>query len=85
MIRLNLKVGKNVISKVLEYISRKAVFKRFCFNETLIDIFVLENCGSFLLKRVSGDVGEVLVSSVRRAEEVLAFSCFRKVIENIET
>uniref|UniRef100_F6VIB7 RAD9 checkpoint clamp component B n=1 Tax=Equus caballus TaxID=9796 RepID=F6VIB7_HORSE len=78
LIRSNSKAGKNVTSKALEHISRKAAPKRLCPNETLTDISALENCGSPPLKRVSGDVGEVPASSVRRAEEVLASPCLRK-------
>nr|XP_044631827.1 cell cycle checkpoint control protein RAD9B isoform X9 [Equus asinus] len=78
LIRSNSKAGKNVTSKALEHISRKAAPKRLCPNETLTDISALENCGSPPLKRVSGDVGEVPASSVRRAEEVLGSPCLRK-------
>ncbi|XP_057603196.1 cell cycle checkpoint control protein RAD9B isoform X2 [Hippopotamus amphibius kiboko] len=79
-IHSNSKAGKNVTSKSPEYISRKAVPRRLCSNETPTNISSLENCGSPLTKRVNGDgdISEVPESSISDSEEVPGSPYLRK-------
>ncbi|XP_058387071.1 cell cycle checkpoint control protein RAD9B [Diceros bicornis minor] len=79
LIRSNSKTGKNVTSKALEHISRKAAPKRLMTpNETLTNISALESCGSPKMKRANGDTSEVPESSVSGTEEVPESPSLRK-------
>uniref|UniRef100_A0A452ETE1 Cell cycle checkpoint control protein n=1 Tax=Capra hircus TaxID=9925 RepID=A0A452ETE1_CAPHI len=87
-IHSNSKAGKNVTSKVPEYISRKVEPKRLYSNETPTNSSTLENCGSPLMKRANkditevsesdGDTSEVPESNVSDAEDVPGSPCLRK-------
>uniref|UniRef100_A0A8C7BKQ1 Cell cycle checkpoint control protein n=1 Tax=Neovison vison TaxID=452646 RepID=A0A8C7BKQ1_NEOVI len=75
----NSKTGKNVTSKAPGCILRKTAPKRLYPNETQIDIPVLENCGSPIMKRVNGgDISEVPESSISDTEEMPGSSYLRK-------
>uniref|UniRef100_A0A8C2Y1D1 Cell cycle checkpoint control protein n=1 Tax=Capra hircus TaxID=9925 RepID=A0A8C2Y1D1_CAPHI len=81
-IHSNSKAGKNVTSKVPEYISRKVEPKRLYSNETPTNSSTLENCGTNKditdVSESDGDTSEVPESNVSDAEDVPGSPCLRK-------